>query len=395
MGWDSIEPFVTGKYSNKGAFILCKTSNPGSNDLLALNLQRQSTLFEKIANLSNEWSSKAETNSPSENKDPPRLGLVVGATDPQALEMARKAAGPSIWILAPGVGAQGGDLDAACQAGLNDDGTGMLIPVSRGISRAADPAEEARKLKVGINEARQKVINKRKSDQTDVGTIAHYQKEFIEFSLKEDVLRFGSFVLKSGRTSPYFFNAGLFSNGSALFKLGKAYAASIMASDQLVNKDGNVIFDIVFGPAYKGISLGALVCAALYSDFGVESGFTYNRKEAKDHGEGGILVGASIANKRVLIVDDVITAGTAIRESFDLLKKYEAPPVGVSIALDRAEKRSLEDPLSAVQAVARDLEIPVVSIVALPQLQEFLQSSPDYDNEVLKQVSDYRCQYGI
>eukprot|EP00804_Cyclotella_cryptica_P015572 CCRYP_003584-RB/>CCRYP_003584-RB protein AED:0.08 eAED:0.08 QI:370/1/1/1/1/1/3/107/533 len=398
MGWDSVEPFVTGKYSNKGAFILCKTSNPGSNDLLALPLQQQTTLFEKIATLANEWSQRAESATPSTgNNDPPRLGLVVGATDPQALSMARKAAGPKIWILAPGVGAQGGDLDAACLAGLNEDGTGMLIPVSRGISRANDPGEEARKLKEGINEARKTVLKKRlkcKKSDGDV-MIAPYQKEFIEFSLKENVLRFGSFVLKSGRTSPYFFNAGLFSSGSALHKLGKAYAASIMASDQLVDQDGKVAFDIVFGPAYKGISLGALVCAALYSDFGVESGFAYNRKEAKDHGEGGILVGASIVEKRVLIVDDVITAGTAIRESFDLLKHHNATPVGVSIALDRAEKRSLDDPLSAVQAVARDLEIPVVSIVALPQLQEFLRESPDYDDELLKQVSEYRCQYGV
>lgn len=162
-----------------------------------------------------------------------------------------------------------------------------------------------------------------------------------------------------------------------------------------MDSNGKVKFDIVFGPAYKGISLGALVCSALYSDFGVESGFAYNRKEAKDHGEGGILVGSSITEKRILIVDDVITAGTAIRESFDLLQKYNATPVGVSIALDRAEKRSLDDPLSAVQAVARDLEIPVVSIVALPQLQEFLRGSSDYGEDVLAQVSEYRSQYGV
>lgn len=226
---------LSGKYSNKGAFILCKTSNPGSNDLLAVPLQQQQTLFEKIATLASEWSQRAESSSPStDNNESPRLGLVVGATDPQALLMARKAAGPKIWILAPGVGAQGGDLDAACLAGLNQDGTGLLIPVSRGISRANDPGEEARKLKDGINEARKTVLEKRKSRHTDGAVmIAPYQKEFIEFSLKENVLRFGSFVLKSGRTSPYFFNAGLFSSGSALHKLGKAYAASIMASDQL------------------------------------------------------------------------------------------------------------------------------------------------------------------
>lgn len=396
MGWDSVEPFVTGKYSNKGAFLLCKTSNPGSNDLLALTLQNE-TLFEKIARLTNEWSQKAESESPdssSATPSPPRLGLVVGATDPQALSAARKSAGQSIWILAPGVGAQGGDLDAACQAGLNDEGSGMLVPVSRGISRASDPAAEALKLKDGINAARTAVLQSREKGEKSEGGIAPYQQEFLEFSLKEGVLKFGSFVLKSGRTSPYFFNAGLFSSGSALFKLGKSYAAAIMASE-LVDKDGKVTFDVVFGPAYKGISLGALVTAALYSDFGVDTGFAYNRKEAKDHGEGGILVGASMAQKRVLIVDDVITAGTAIRESHQLLQKIGAKPVGVAIALDRAEKRSLEDPLSAVQAVARDLEIPVVSIVALPQLQEYLRLSPDYDEDVLKLVTEYRSKYGV
>lgn len=396
MGWDSVQPFVTGKYANKGAFVLCKTSNPGSNDLLALNFQN-GTLFEKIAHLANEWSQKAQAESPDSSSDitssPPRLGLVVGATDPQALSAARKAAGQDIWILAPGVGAQGGDLDAACKAGLNDKGSCMLVPVSRGVSRASDPGAEAQKLKEGINAARLAVLQS-KDDKGEHPGIAPYQKDFLEFSLKEGVLKFGSFVLKSGRTSPYFFNAGLFSSGSALHKLGKSYAAAIMASE-LVDKEGKVTFDVVFGPAYKGISLGALVCAALYNDYGVETGFAYNRKEAKDHGEGGILVGASMAKKRVLIVDDVITAGTAIRESHDLLEKIEATPVGVAIALDRAEKRSLEDPLSAVQAVARDLAIPVVSIAGLPQLQEYLRSSPDYDDAVLNLVTEYRSKYGV
>ena len=231
---------ISGKYSNKGAFILCKTSNPGSNDLLALNLSQNQTLFEQIAKLSNDWSKKAESESPSPSSSSssycPRLGLVVGATDPQALSAARKAAGQDVWILAPGVGAQGGDLDAACKAGLNDMGSGMLIPVSRGISRAADPGAEAQKLKEGINAARATVLQsrgekKRKQPDDDGSSIQPYQKEFVEFSLKEGVLKFGSFVLKSGRTSPYFFNAGLFSNGSALYKLGKSYAASIMASE--------------------------------------------------------------------------------------------------------------------------------------------------------------------
>lgn len=394
--------YQPGKYANKGAFILCKTSNPGSNDLLALNLSQNGTLFEKIAKLSNDWSQRAESETPSSDSSSsytPRLGLVVGATDPSALSAARKAAGQDIWILAPGVGAQGGDLDAACKAGLNNEGSGMLIPVSRGVSRAADPGAEAKKLKENINAARAAVLEKRgekrkQPGESDTSSIQPYQKEFVEFSLKEGVLKFGSFVLKSGRTSPYFFNAGLFSSGSSLHKLGKSYAASIMASE-LVDKDGKVKFDVVFGPAYKGISLGALVCASLYADYGVDTGFAYNRKEAKDHGEGGILVGASMSEKRVLIVDDVITAGTAIRESHEMLTKMNATPVGVSIALDRAEKRSLDDPLSAVQAVARDLAIPVVSIVALPQLQEYLKTSPNYGDDVLKLVTEYRSKYGV
>ena len=370
--------------------------------MLALNLSQNGTLFEKIAKLSNDWSQRAESETPSSDSSSssytPRLGLVVGATDPSALSAARKAAGQDIWILAPGVGAQGGDLDAACKAGLNNEGSGMLIPVSRGVSRAADPGAEAKKLKENINAARAAVLEKRGEKRKQPGesdtSIQPYQKEFVEFSLKEGVLKFGSFVLKSGRTSPYFFNAGLFSSGSSLHKLGKSYAASIMASE-LVDKDGKVKFDVVFGPAYKGISLGALVCASLYADYGVDTGFTYNRKEAKDHGEGGILVGASMSEKRVLIVDDVITAGTAIRESHEMLTKMNATPVGVSIALDRAEKRSLDDPLSAVQAVARDLAIPVVSIVALPQLQEYLKTSPDYGDDVLKLVTEYRSKYGV
>lgn len=242
MGWDSVAPFISGTYSNKGAFVLCKTSNPGSNDLLALSLDNGQTLFEKIAEIAQTWSDKAITESNMNvNAEPPRLGLVVGATDADALAKARKACGPKMWILAPGVGAQGGDLDAACKAGLNSDGTGMLIPVSRGISRADDPGMKAKELKEGINAARQAVIEsavpkKRKSPDTCEDSeqeVAPYQKDFLEFSLEQGVLKFGSFTLKSGRTSPYFFNAGLFASGASLFKLGKAYAASIMSSKEL------------------------------------------------------------------------------------------------------------------------------------------------------------------
>ena len=163
-----------------------------------------------------------------------------------------------------------------------------------------------------------------------------------------------------------------------------------------VDGKGSVNFDVLFGPAYKGIPLGAVVCAALYSDYGIDVGFAYNRKEAKDHGEGGKLVGASMeGGKRVLVIDDVITAGTAIRESHEMLSSIGAKTVGVVIALDRAEKRSLDDPVSAVQAVERDLGVSVVSIVNLPQLQIFLEKSPNYGDEILKTVSDYRSQYGV
>ena len=178
-------------------------------------------MFERIARLANQWSDASGAS----------LGLVVGATDSNALAKARKAAGPKVWILAPGVGAQGGDLAEAAKAGLNSDGTAMLIPVSRGISRADDPAAAAKELSEKINSVRNSLKESAKPEST--GTIKPYQREFIEFSLSEGVLKFGSFVLKSGRTSPYFFNAGLFASGGALYKLGKAYASAIMSAPEL------------------------------------------------------------------------------------------------------------------------------------------------------------------
>jgi len=397
MGWDSVAPFVTEKYSDKGAFLLCKTSNPGSNDLLALSLASGETVYERIAKLAQQWSTKTGNRSPS-------LGLVVGATDSTALRKARKAAGERVWILAPGVGAQGGDLEEACTAGFNSNGTAMLIPVTRGISKAKDPGAAAKDLVEKINKIRNKIQEDKtegissssSNDNNKNNTIEPYQKQFLEFSLAEGVLKFGSFTLKSGRTSPYFFNAGLFASGAALFKLGTAYSSAIMSSPELVDGKGGVVFDVIFGPAYKGISLGAVVCSALYSDYGVNVGFAYNRKEAKDHGEGGTLVGASMSGgKRVLVVDDVITAGTAIRESHTMLQSIGAKMVGVVIALDRAEKRSLEDPVSAVQAVHRDLSVSTISIVNLPQLQVFLEKSSKYGEDVLASVRDYRTKYGV
>ena len=398
MGWDSVEPFVSGTYADKGAFLLCKTSNPGSNDILTLSTSttQNDLLYEEIARLTHKWGARNNNN----------LGLVVGATDTEALSRARKAAGQNVWILSPGVGFQGGDLTGTMRCGLNDEGSGLLVPISRGISRADDVAAKAMEFRDLMNAARDDILandgtSKANATTTTTNTdIAEYQQSFLKFSLEQGVLKFGSFVLKSGRTSPYFFNAGLFATGAALSKLGRAYAASIMASPELkTDKQDDVNFDVIFGPAYKGISLGAVVAASLYSDYGVDVGFAYNRKEAKDHGEGGILVGASMTDKRVLVVHDVFTAGTAIRESYAMLQKINAVPVGVSIALDRAEKRSLDDPVSAVQAVARDLQIPVVSIVSLPQLQAFLVQNPSYNyndgGSVLERVTAYREQYGV
>jgi hypothetical protein len=187
-----------------------------------LDLASGQTVYERIAKLTNSWSASSGAS----------LGLVVGATDSIALAKARKAAGNSVWILAPGVGAQGGDLEAAARAGLNDQGSAMLIPVSRGISQAADPAAAAKELQEAINVVRTKCQDTTTSTDSS-SDIQPYQRQFLEFSLEQGVLKFGSFVLKSGRTSPYFFNAGLFASGAALYKLGKAYASAIMESPQL------------------------------------------------------------------------------------------------------------------------------------------------------------------
>ena len=204
--------------------MLCKTSNPGSNDVLALSLASGETVYERIAKLAQQWSAKSGA----------ALGLVVGATDSVALANARKAGGEGVWILAPGVGAQGGDLEEACKAGFNAEGTAMLIPVSRGISKAEDPGQAAKELVEKINAVRTKIKEESSSSNNEAeDTIEAYQKEFLEFSLSQNVLKFGSFVLKSGRTSPYFFNAGLFASGAALFKLGTAYASAIMNSPEL------------------------------------------------------------------------------------------------------------------------------------------------------------------
>ncbi|MDH2433540.1 orotate phosphoribosyltransferase [Pokkaliibacter sp. MBI-7] len=210
-----------------------------------------------------------------------------------------------------------------------------------------------------------------------------YQREFIEFAIQQQVLRFGEFTLKSGRTSPYFFNAGLFNSGLALARLGKCYAEAILQS--------GIEFDVILGPAYKGIPLAAATAVALAEHHGRDVPYVFNRKEAKDHGEGGNLVGAPLQG-RVLIIDDVITAGTAIREVMALIEQHGATPAGVVIALNRQEKGKGE--LSAIQEVERDYSMPVASIISLEQIVEFLAEQGDKEAE-LAAIRQYRQSYGV
>lgn len=210
-----------------------------------------------------------------------------------------------------------------------------------------------------------------------------YQKDFIEFALKNDVLRFGEFTLKSGRVSPYFFNAGLFNSGEALAKLGQYYAAAI--------KDSGVNFDVLFGPAYKGIPLATTCAVALYEHQNTIIPYSFNRKEAKAHGEGGNIVGSALEGD-ILIIDDVITAGTAIRESMDMISAAGANPAGVIIALDRQEKGTGE--LSAIQEVEQQYNIPVLSIIKLEHLITYIDGNTDF-SEYTDKVKAYRDQYGI
>ncbi len=210
-----------------------------------------------------------------------------------------------------------------------------------------------------------------------------FQREFLDFALARGVLRFGQFTLKSGRVSPYFYNAGLFNTGSALAQLGRYYAQAVVRS--------GVGFDMVFGPAYKGIPLATATAVALADHHGLDVPWCFNRKEAKDHGEGGDLVGAPLAG-RVLIIDDVITAGTAIGESMRLLERYGATPAAVLIALDRQERGQGER--SAIQDVEARFGIPVVSIVSLDDLVAYLRTRGDHA-EALEAVERYREAYGV
>ncbi|MBK1691725.1 orotate phosphoribosyltransferase [Ectothiorhodospira mobilis] len=210
-----------------------------------------------------------------------------------------------------------------------------------------------------------------------------YRTEFLQFCLERGVLRFGRFTLKSGRVSPYFFNAGLFSTGRDLARLGAFYARALVDSGMQV--------DTLFGPAYKGIPLVAATAMALAREHDRDYPYCFNRKEAKDHGEGGNLVGAPLQG-RVLIVDDVITAGTAIRESVDLIRAAGAEPAGVLIALDRQERG--QGALSAIQEAERDLGVGVHAIATLTDLEAFLHELPDME-EHRAAVEAYRREYGV
>ena len=210
-----------------------------------------------------------------------------------------------------------------------------------------------------------------------------YQQEFLNFAIDNNVLSFGEFTLKSGRLSPYFFNFGLFQTGSSLARLGDYYAQAIINS--------GVKFDMLFGPAYKGIPLVSVIAATLYEKHGLDYRYAYNRKEAKDHGEGGNIVGAPLAGK-VLIVDDVISAGTACREAAKIVEDNSATLAGIAISLDRQEKG--QGSRSAVQEVEESYAIEVINIIGLEDVIEHIKTSID-DEALMQKISAYREQYGV
>ena len=215
------------------------------------------------------------------------------------------------------------------------------------------------------------------------GPGADFRGEFIRFCIAQGALKFGSFKTKSGRTTPYFFNAGLFNKGAALDRLAQFYAKAILASA--------LDFDMLFGPAYKGIMLATATAMAISRETsGRDLPFAFNRKEAKDHGEGGSIVGSPLAG-RVLIVDDVMTAGTAVRESVDIIRAAGATPAGVAISLDRMERGS--GALSAVQEVEKNYGMPVVCIANLDHLLAYLQDTPELRQNI-EAIGEYRKEYG-
>jgi len=210
-----------------------------------------------------------------------------------------------------------------------------------------------------------------------------YQRQFIEFAIQCDVLRFGEFTLKSGRVSPWFFNAGLFNDGAALARLGEYYADAIIHA--------GVEYDVLFGPAYKGIPLVSTVAVALFNRHRINKPWVFNRKEAKDHGEGGSLVGSELAG-RVLVIDDVITAGTAIRESVTLIESAGAQLAGVCVSIDRQEKGQHHQ--SAIQEIETSYEVPVISIAQLETVVAFLSEQQDQAN-LVNSIEHYRREFGV
>lgn len=212
--------------------------------------------------------------------------------------------------------------------------------------------------------------------------MSDFRQDFLHFALEQKVLKFGQFTTKAGRQSPYFFNAGLFNDGYSMLQLARFYTRSIIASE--------VKFDMLFGPAYKGIILAAAT-AMMLAEQGINVPYAYNRKEAKDHGEGGILVGAPLQGK-VLIIDDVISAGTSVRESVQIIQQFGASPAGVAIALDRMEKGNSHT--SAVQEVQQQYQIPVIPIATLDNLLQMLESENSLA-EYRQPVANYRQQYGV
>lgn len=210
-----------------------------------------------------------------------------------------------------------------------------------------------------------------------------YQKAFLELAIAEQALKFGEFTLKSGRVSPYFFNAGEFHTGAALAALGRFYAAAI--------ERAGIDYDLIFGPAYKGIPLASTTAVALADEHQKDVPYCFNRKEAKSHGEGGTLVGAPLKG-RALIIDDVITAGTAIREVMDILQQHDALPAAVVVGLDRKEKGRGDT--SAIQEVESEFGIPVISIVSIDDIIEFLAADPE-QAAVVENIKTYRANYGV
>ncbi len=210
-----------------------------------------------------------------------------------------------------------------------------------------------------------------------------HQKAFIELAIQYEALKFGQFTLKSGRVSPYFFNAGAFNTGEALAKLGEFYAEMI--------EENNLSFDMMFGPAYKGIPLVSSTVSALYSKYGKNYPWSFNRKEAKAHGEGGMIVGSALQGE-ILLIDDVMTAGTAIRESLELIEKSDAKASCVVLMLDREERGQTE--LSAVQEMRKNYGLTVCSLITMSDLIQYLEVSGD-NAETLQNMKKYRDQYGV